>query len=329
MQAGEFDLIARYFAPLAGPEGLGLKDDAAVLTPPPGQDLVLTADANVAGVHFLPDEAPDIVARRLLRTNLSDLAAKGARPMGYLLTIALPAETDEAWVAGFAEGLGRDQAAYGVALFGGDTVSTTGPVVASITALGQVPTGAMLRRAGARPGDAVFVTGAIGDGVFGLDAAQGRLDALGALDAGAVAYLADRYRLPRPPVAFGPALAASGLATAAADVSDGLAADAGHIARASGVVIEIEAAMTPLSEAGAALVALDAGRLAQALTGGDDYQILFTAPADAAPRLSALAAAENIRVTRIGRVLAGAGTVRVVSDDGASLALARAGYVHR
>ncbi len=324
--AGEFDLIARYFAPLAGPEGLGLKDDAALLRPPPGMDLVLTADANVAGVHFLANEAPDIAARRLLRTNLSDLAAKGARPLGYLLTLALPASADEAWIAGFAAGLAADQATYGVALYGGDTVATPGPVVASITAIGAVARGRMLRRSGARAGDDLYVTGCIGDGVFGLEAACGRLEAL---DAAANAYLADRYRLPSPRVAFGMALAEAGGATGAADISDGLVADAGHIAEASGVAIEITAVAVPLSAPVRMLLHSRPEGLAEAITGGDDYELVFTAPKAARPEIEAVAARTGVRGTRIGRVLAGAADVTVLDRDGLPMRFERRGYVHR
>ena len=327
--ASEFDLIERYFAPLAGPEGLGLQDDAALIAPDPGQDLVLTTDANVAGRHFLPNEAPGIVARRLLRTNLSDLAAKGARPFGYLLTLALPESVDEAWIAAFAEGLARDQAKYGIELLGGDTVSTDGPVVASIAALGTVSTGRMIRRSRATPGDALFVTGAIGDGYFGLEAATGGLPALGHADR---EYLTDRFRLPRPPMAFGAALSAAGLAHAAADVSDGLVADAGHIAKASGVAIVIRAADVPLSAAGQVVVGAAPARLAEAITGGDDYQIVFTADPDAAPAIRALANGLGTMVTEIGHVMVrDAANPRIIVLDAAGqpMTLASLGYSHR
>lgn len=327
--ASEFDLIERYFAPLAGPEGLNLQDDAALITPDPGQDLVLTTDANVAGRHFLPNEAPGIIARRLLRTNLSDLAAKGARPFGYLLTLALPEAVDEAWIAAFAAGLARDQAQYGIELLGGDTVSTDGPVVASIAALGTVSTGRMIRRSRAEPGDAVFVTGTIGDGCFGLAAATGGLTSLGRADR---EYLTDSFRLPRPPMAFGAALSAAGLAHAAADVSDGLVADAGHIAKASGVAIEIHAADVPLSAAGQAVVAAAPARLLDAIVGGDDYQIVFTAAPGAAPAIRALANGLGTPVSEIGRVMAQdapAPRITVLDAAGQPMALERLGYSHR
>ncbi len=323
-RAGEFDLIARHFAPLAGAGGLGLKDDAAVMSPPEGRDLVLTVDANVAGVHFLADEAPDIVARRLLRTNLSDLAAKGARPEGYLLTLMLGDDADDDWIGGFAAGLGVDQLLFGIALFGGDTVSTPGPSAASITAIGSVPAGGMVRRSGARAGDDLYVTGTIGDGLLGLAAAQGELAGLDAADRD---WLATRFRLPSPRLAIGAALRDAG-ATAAADVSDGLIADAGHIASASGVDLVIDAATVPLSAP-----ARRSGRaLADLLSGGDDYELVFTAPPAAAAGIAEAAVATGVPVARIGSAgpcASGEPQVVVRGPDGRALNLARQGYRHR
>ena len=171
---GEDDLIARYFAPLAGPAGLGLRDDAALVRPPAGEDLVLTADALVAGVHFFADDPPGAIARKALRVNLSDLAAKGARPLGFLLTLALPEEWREDWLGAFAAGLGADARTYDCPLIGGDTVSTPGPLTLSVTALGSVPEGRMARRTGVKPGDRLYVTGTIGDAALGLKIRQGR-----------------------------------------------------------------------------------------------------------------------------------------------------------
>src|SRR6185312_1665895 len=187
----EFSLIARHFRPLAGPGALDLRDDAAVLAPPAGRELVLTADAMVAGVHFLPNDPPDLVGRKLLRVNLSDLAAKGATPLGYLMTVSARRGTSDSWFAAFAAGLAEDQAEFGIGLLGGDTTSTPGPLSLSLTCIGHVAAGGMVRRAGGRPGDGIWVTGTIGAGALGLRAARGeRPDPDGAL--------ADRYRLPRP-----------------------------------------------------------------------------------------------------------------------------------
>ena len=316
-KAGEFELIRRHFAPLAAPSALGLRDDAATLTPPAGSDLVLTVDAMVQGVHFLPDDPPDLIARKLLRINLSDLAAKGARPLGYLLTAAWTAELPEDWIAAFAGGLGEDQKAFGCPLLGGDTVSTPGPLCFSLTAIGCVPAGRMLRRSGAEPGDLVFVSGAIGDGALGLRAIRGELPRLAGADR---AYLAERYRLPQPRLALGPRLI--GLAHAAMDVSDGLVADLGHIAETSGVSAVIEAARVPLSAAGRR-----ADRLELALTGGDDYEILFTAPPTADTAVAALARELGLPLARIGRIGAGAG-VTAVNADGAPIELSSKGWRH-
>lgn len=316
-KGGEFELIRRYFAPLAAPSAFGLRDDAATLAAPAGSDLVLTVDAMVQGVHFLPDDPPDLVARKLLRINLSDLAAKGARPLGYLLTAAWTAELPEDWIAAFARGLGEDQKLFDCPLLGGDTVSTPGPLCFSLTAIGCVSAGGMLRRSEAKPGDLVFVSGAIGDAALGLRAIRGELPRLDEADR---AYLADRYRLPQPRLALGPRLI--GLAHAAMDVSDGLVADLGHIAETSGVAAVIEAARVPLSPAGSR-----ADRLELALTGGDDYEILFTAPPSAEAAVAGLGRELGLPLARIGRIDAGAG-VTAVNADGAPIRLSSAGWRH-
>jgi thiamine-monophosphate kinase len=322
---GEFDLIARYFAPLAAGEAgaFGLTDDAAVLMPGPGMAVVATADAMVAGVHFLPDDPPDLIARKLLRVNLSDLAAMGARPRAYLLTTAFPEAIDEIWLAAFAEGLAADQAEFGIHLLGGDTVSTPGPLTLSLTALGEAVDGAVLRRAGARPGDTVYVTGTIGDAALGLDSLRGHLGGLGPRQA---EYLAGRYRLPRPRTDCGPRLL--GLAHAALDVSDGLVGDLGHICKESGVAAVIEAARVPTSEAADEALAADPDLLVRILTGGDDYELLFAAPPDAEAEIAALGAALNLPITPIGRCEPGQG-VRAVDRDGAALeGLGEGGWRH-
>ncbi|MCC6718539.1 MAG: thiamine-phosphate kinase [Acetobacteraceae bacterium] len=316
---GEFGLIYKHFRPLAGPGGLDLGDDAAVFTPAPGRDLVVAADAMVAGVHFLPDDPPDLIARKLLRTNLSDLAAMGAAPLGYLLTVSVRRDTPEAWFAGFAAGLAADQAEYGLALLGGDTTSTPGPASLSLTILGSAVSGTALRRTGARPGDEVWVSGTIGDGALGLLAATGQLD-------DATGFLAGRYRLPQPRVALGLRLA--GIATAAMDVSDGLVQDLGHLCRGGGVSAVIEAALVPLSPAAAAAVAAAPGLLERCLCGGDDYELLLAVPAARAAALRAAAAACGVAVTRIGRFAAGASEVTVHGPDGAALPLASGGWSH-
>lgn len=318
---GEFGRIARFFAPLASaaPGALGLTDDAALVDCPPGERLVVTVDAMVEGVHFLADDPPELVARKLVRVNLSDLAAMAARPVGYFLTTALPKSRGDDWLAGFAAGLAQDQAEFGITLLGGDSVSTPGPVSLTLTALGRVPAGAEVRRGGARPGDLVFVSGTVGDGALGLEAAQGKLDGL--LEPADVAYLADRYRLPRPRVGLGPRL--SGLASAMMDVSDGLVGDLGHICEVSGVAGVIEAGQVPLSVAAAKLP----DRLETILTGGDDYELLFTVPPERRDAVTAAADAAGVPVTTIGRIEAGQG-VRVLDGEGREMALAGIGWRH-
>jgi thiamine-monophosphate kinase len=310
----EFARIARHFRPLAGPGALDLTDDAAVLMPPPGRELVLAADAMVAGVHFLPDDPPAMVARKLLRANLSDLAAMGAVPLGYLMTVSVPRETPDAWFSKFAAGLAQDQAAFGIALLGGDTTSTPGPVSLSLTILGSVTPGCAIRRVGASPGDGLWVTGTIGDGALGLLAAQGKLE-------DPSGYLADRYRVPRPRLG----VAQHGVVAAAIDVSDGLVQDVGHLCRAAGCAAEIEAALVPLS---AAARAAGERLLSLCLTGGDDYELAMAVPDAMTPALRAAAATAGVEVTRIGRFLAGRPGVTVIGGDGAALELARGGWSH-
>jgi thiamine-monophosphate kinase len=319
---GEFERIARFFAPLAAPEGLGLLDDVAIIPGPPGEQYVLKTDAIVEGVHFRSEDPADQVAQKLLRVNLSDLAGKGAVPVGYLLTTALPRECDEAWLERFAEGLARDQKEFGIGLLGGDSVATAGPVTLSVAAVGRVRTGETVLRKGARPGDAVFVSGTLGDGVLGLNALRGELPELSSAERD---FLADRYHLPRPRLQLGRRLV--GTARAMMDISDGLIADLGHICEASGVGAVVEAARLPLSPAARAAIAADAVRLGAALAGGDDYELLFTAPADTAAGIAAIARETAVPVTAIGRIERGNG-VRVVDEQGAQIAMTDAGYRH-
>ncbi len=312
----EFALIDRHFRPLAGGGALGLSDDAAVLMPPPGRELVIAADAMVAGVHFLPDDLPDLIARKLLRTNLSDLAAMAATPLGYLLTVSVPRDTSDAWFAAFAAGLAQDQAEFGIHLLGGDTTSTSGPVSLSLTILGTVAPGCALRRVGAWAGDEVWVTGTIGDGALGLLAARGEL-------ADPTGHLAGRYHLPQPRVAFGQRL--HRIAGAGMDVSDGLVQDLDHLCRAAGLAAVIDAAVVPLSDA-----ARDAGPqwLERCLTGGDDYELLLAVPPANAAALQEAARATGIAVTRLGDFRPGEARATVRAHDGASMRLSRGGWSH-
>ncbi len=316
----EFSLIARHFRPLAGQGALDLADDAAVLDIPPGRQLVIAADAMVEGVHYLPDDPPETIGRKLLRVNLSDLAAMGATPLGYLMTTSLPRGVSEDWIAGFVRGLAEDQKEFGLHVLGGDTTATPGPTCLSLTVLGTVAPDAVLRRAGARDGDDVWVSGTIGDGALGLRVLRGefRADADG--------HLARRYRLPQPRLALGQAIA--GIAHAGMDVSDGLVQDLGHLCRAGGCGAEIAAGDVPLSPAARALVAAQPALLPALLTGGDDYEVLFTAAPDAAGAVQAAAARAGTPVARIGRMVAGPPEVLLRDADGAALDVARGGWSH-
>ncbi|SOD94255.1 thiamine-phosphate kinase [Caenispirillum bisanense] len=311
---GEFGLIADLFEPLAAgyPGALSLHDDAALVEVDPGHRLVVTTDALVAGVHFLPDDPPDLVARKALRVNLSDVAAMGARPVAVLVAACFPKEAGEAWAEIFARGLAEDVRGFGVPLIGGDTVATPGPATITVTALGQVAVGHELRRDAAREGDVLLVSGTIGDGALGLLVQRGRCPGLS--DAHRE-FLIDRYRLPQPRVTLGPELA--GIARACLDVSDGLIGDVGHICRHSGLGAVIDVDAVPLSPAAAAAVAEDAALLRTAvLCGGDDYELAFTVPAERVGEAQAAAAACGVTVTAIGVMVAGDG-VKVRSAGGA------------
>lgn len=296
----EFDLISKYFAPLS--QGIwdapgesfgrsfGLSDDAAVLNSVPGQDWVVTKDAIVSGIHFLPDDPPDLIAKKLMRVNLSDLAAKGATPAHYLLAAAWPQDIEERWVAAFAQGLSEDQTKYGVSLLGGDTVSTTGPATFSLTAFGRVKNGGMLTRKGAEAGDRLCVSGTVGDAYLGLQCLAGGAAAPQSSDRD---FLVSRYQLPNPRLDLLDFLRDH--ATATIDISDGLLADLDHLRRASGIGVRLDLASIPLSQAAKALVDRGAVSLDQLCGGGDDYEILF-----AVPKLDQLPAT----VTEIGEFIA-------------------------
>jgi thiamine-monophosphate kinase len=321
---GEFEIIAELFAPLSKgePGAFALTDDAAALKPKPGHDMVLTTDAVVAGVHFLLDDPAATIAQKALRVNLSDLAAKGAKPRAYMLTAVLPKTTDDAWLKAFAEGLKHDQKKFGLTLIGGDTVATPGPLTLNVVAIGEVAQGKMLRRAHAKVSDDIWVTGTIGDAALGLRILQG--DGLGLSERHGASLVA-RYRVPEPRVAAGQAIL--GLAHACLDVSDGLVADSGHMAEASKVGIELRSADVPLSPAAQAAVANGRANLADLLTAGDDYELVFAAQPTHRARLTALAGKLKVRFTRIGKVVKGKG-VRVYEPDGTQLTLDRAGFAH-
>ena len=321
--SAEDRLIARHFQPIAThPGALGLSDDAAFIKPPPGCDLVLKTDAIIGGVHFFAEDAARDVARKALRVNLSDLAAKGAKPLGFLLSLALPKEIGDDWLGGFAQGLRDDAVQFGCPLFGGDTDRTPGPITISIAMFGSVPEGTMVRRAGAQAGDAVFVSGSIGDASLGLSLRKG---APWKLSDTQRQHLLSRYLLPQPRNALAEAVRTH--ASAAMDVSDGLAGDFSKLARASQVAAEIEVARVPLSDVAKAALAADPAMLETALTGGDDYEIVCTVPALKADSFRAAAKSAGVPVTEIGTIKAGEG-VRFVDSNGRALAFKRASFSH-
>lgn len=324
----EFALIARYFAPLAtDAAALGLRDDAAVLRPPESQEIVLTCDTIVEGVHFLADDPPESIAHKALAVNLSDLAAKGARPYVYLLALALPAEPQPAWLEAFASGLRELQREAGIALVGGDTTRSPGPLSVTVTALGLVPHGHAVLRLGAKRGDRLYVTGTIGDAYLGLrvlrQPAVGRDWGLSEED---LAFVVDRYRRPVPRSEL--VLPIRNFAQGAIDVSDGLVSDVGKLARVSHVGAVIEAGRVPFSAAAEKALRREPHLLPTLLTAGDDYEIVAAVPEASAIAFEAETQAKGVPVSLIGR-LEGADTgLRVLGPDGKTLELDRTGYTH-
>jgi thiamine-monophosphate kinase len=326
MASGEDSLIARYFRPLAtDPGAFNLVDDAAILKAQ-NDDTVVTTDAIVEGVHFLSDDPPDSVGRKALRVNLSDLAAKGATPAGFVLTLALRA-ADEAWLTPFARGLGEDAGLFGCPLLGGDTVSTPGLLMISITAFGRVPPGKMVHRSGAKPGDRVVVTGTIGDAALGLAILRGgAVTTALADDAVSKQMLVARYRLPQPRNAL--ATAIRDHASAAMDVSDGLAGDLAKLCAASGVSAVVDAPSIPLSAAAAALLAGGAVGIESIVSGGDDYEILCAIPEGSFEAFAQAAGVAKVAVTSIGTVIADTSAPKFLDAQGREIALPRLSYSH-
>ena len=324
--SGEDSLIARYFKPIATDAGaFALNDDAAVLKAQ-GADIVVTTDAIVEGVHFLPGDPPDTVARKALRVNLSDLAAKGATPAGFVLTLALRSAED-AWLKPFAAALGEDAKSYVCPLIGGDTVSTPGPLTISVTAFGRVPAGRMVHRSGARPGDRVVVTGTIGDAALGLDILKGGAVATAlAGDEAARQMLVGRYRVPQPRNVLAAAILAH--ASAAMDVSDGLAGDLTKLCAASGVSAAIHAPGIPLSRPAAALVANRTIGIDTLIAGGDDYEILCAVPEADFETFARDARKAGVTVSPIGAVIAGSAIPSFLDERGRELALRRRAWSH-
>lgn len=319
---GEFERIARFFAPLAGPGALGLVDDVALIDGPRGEQYVLTTDTIIEGIDYFADDPPFAVAQKLLRVNLSDLAAKGAAPFGYLLTVALPKTRGQSWLEGFAAGLAADQKAFGIVLLGGDSSATPGPPTLSATLIGRIAKGKAILRGGAREGDLVYVSGTFGDSALGLALRKGEIGGLGGADRD---YLLDRYRMPQPRLALGQKLV--GIASAMIDVSDGLLADLGHLCDASSLGAEIRRPSIPASAAARAAIEANP-RFNVAITGGgDDYELLFTAPPQAAGDVGAAMRVVGVAVTCIGKMVVGKG-VKLLNRAGRRVEVGSTGYAH-
>jgi thiamine-monophosphate kinase len=324
--SGEDSLIARYFKPIATDPGAFNLDDDAALLKATGEDIVVTTDAIVEGVHFLPGDPPDTVARKALRVNLSDLAAKGAVPAGFVLTLALHS-VDDGWLKPFAAGLGDDAKSFGCPLLGGDTVSTPGPLTISITCFGRVPVNKMVHRSGARPGDRVVVTGTIGDATLGLDILKGGAVAAAlANDEAARQALVARYRVPQPRNALAKAVREH--AHAAMDISDGLAGDLTKLCAASGVSAAIHAPSIPLSKPAATLLSRGIVSLESLISGGDDYEILCAIPEASFEAFSQAARKVGVAATAIGAIIAGSAVPSFLDAQGREVALKRRSFSH-
>jgi thiamine-monophosphate kinase len=322
-------LIAEFWAPLAaGFSGaFGLKDDCAVIAPPAGAELVVTTDAVIAGVHFFPDADPGAIAWKALAVNVSDLVAKGAAPLAYLMSIALPEAPHRAWLEKFTQGLRAAQDAFGCRLAGGDTDRTPGPLSVSITAFGVVPAGGMVRRATARPGDHVYVSSTIGDAALGL--ALRRDPALRdrcRLDLAAGSYLEGKFSRPHPPVALVPIIRTC--ASAAMDISDGLIKDFHRLCRVSGVGGRIEAPRVPLSDAARAVLGAGGATHVDLLTGGEDYGVLATVPSERAGEFERRATEAGTRVTCVGAITDAATGVIVTDAAGEAIVFTKTGWDH-
>jgi thiamine-monophosphate kinase len=325
---GEFEIIARYFAPLAtDAAALALHDDAAVLRPPESQEIVLSCDTIVEGVHFLKDDPPETIAHKALAVNLSDLAAKGARPYVYLLALSLPGEPSSSWLESFASGLRQLQREAGIVLVGGDTTRIKGPLSITITALGLVPQGHAVLRHGAKQDDRLYVTGTVGDAHLGLRLLkEPRLAHSWGLLPEESAFLIDRYRRPRPRNDL--ALLIRNCAQAAIDVSDGLVGDVEKLAKVSHAGALIEASRVPFSAPARKALDHEPELLRTLLTAGDDYEIVAAVPRANSAAFEAEAKAKGASVTMIGRIEARSGKVSVLGPDGQAYDLGRTGFAH-
>jgi len=321
-KGSEFDIIDRYFKPLTSGDtaALGLSDDAALLDVPNGQQLVVTSDALVSGVHFLNDQSPQDIAHKVVGVNLSDLAAMGAKPRAVFLAAQFPKNTPQDWIAAFAKGFGEALKPSGAVLLGGDTVGTAGPMAFTLTALGYVPKSKALKRSGASVGDALYVSGTIGDAALGLLCSTQKL--------APNAHLMTRYARPEPRLALGQALADSGLATACIDISDGLVADVAHICETSELNATLEADAVPRSKAAQFYLDQTPDLLGLILNGGDDYELAFTVKPEHILQVESLSAELKSPISKIGVMDTNGTRVRVLDLDGQVIDITQEGYKH-
>ncbi len=310
----EFSLIAKYFKPLAAnfAGSLNLSDDAAIISPPEGCELIITKDAISEGIHFIGNESPDLIASKALRVNLSDLAAMGAQPLCYFLALMLPKNTSEQWLEKFASGLKQTGEEFSIHLAGGDTTATNGNLSISITAIGSVPKGVALRRNGAKIGDDIYVSGTLGDSALGLQLLSSRAQPRD-LDKD---FFINRYLTPQPRISLGVSLRT--IANSAMDISDGLAQDLGHICTASNVGAVIYSDKIPTT---------NKQQLEAALSGGDDYELLFTAPPEKSETIKNLAKKLSLPLTCIGKITSG-NSVQVLDENGKEITLNKKGFSH-
>ena len=319
----EFDIIKRYFTPLANNEfSLGLADDVAKFSVNSECELVFTKDVCVAGVHFFHNDPPETIGRKALRVNISDLVAKGAQPIGYFMGIGLPVDWEENWLRNFCDGLSEDQKLFGISLLGGDTVHSPNNLFISITAIGKINPGAMCQRNTAQVGDLVYVTGTIGDSFLGCRILGKQLELADRTD---TLYLTNRYLLPEPranAIDF-----IQKFATASLDISDGLIADLNHLCVASGVGAEIDLNLVPVSSSVERAIKNDYAILTEIITGGDDYEVLFTIPVAKREESEIVAKNCKLQVTNIGKITAG-NKLRVLESDGSEIAIPKMGFQH-
>jgi len=321
---GEFELIETYFAPLTrGVEGaFNLKDDAAVIVPPAGKSMVITTDTIVEGVHFFSDDLPEDIAAKMLRVSLSDLAAMGSIPAYYNLSIAITTSISGQWFDKFTKSLKADQDKYGIFLIGGDTVLTPGPLTFTITAIGFIAVGKILRRNGAKIDDDIWVSGSIGDAALGLMVAKGKLNHVSDTQK---KYLITRYRRPDPRTELAPNLLDD--VNAAIDISDGLIADLGHMCSESKVGADILMANIPLSRAGRSVINHEPSYLELVLGGGDDFELLFTADRSIRDTFKSISKNLEISLTRIGSIV-NTRSGRIFDQSGAQYSPKGIGYTH-